>query len=313
MIAELAIGGPLAGALLYASARSAWATQRWPSLGRWVVTPHGRLHVIEGGGSATETAPILLLHGASANAREWLTSITPRLGNRRWAALDRPGLGHSDALPGHTTLAVQANAARTVLDALNMPRVIVVAHSLGCATALRLALDFPDRVAGLVLCAPASHPYPGDNVWHVQAAAHPVLGPIFAWLAVPIFGPPAGPDGVRYNFSPAPAPADYAARTGLGLLFRPWTFRANACQVRATNAEFSAQSQRYSAITAPTWILTADRDRVVSPKLHAEPLARAIPNANLVVLPGAGHMPHQVYPEAVIDAITHLAPAATDR
>lgn len=305
MIVEAALLAPAAAAA-YAAGYSAWASARWPAVGRHVRVDGVRLHLIEANPDAPGL-PVLALHGASSNAREWQTRVAPALGARRLIALDRPGYGQSDAPAGCHLLRNQARFAVGALDALGVDRALVLAHSLGAGAALRMALDYPDRVAGLVLLAPASHPYPGGNAWYVVVGATPVLGDAFAWTLPPIVGPLQAKAGIAGTFAPESVAPDYAEKTGLGLLFRPWTFAANARQVRATNPEFTAQAPRYSSITQPTVILTPDKDRVVSPKIHARALAAAIPGAELIVLDGAGHGLPQTRPREIADAVARVS------
>ena len=54
---------------------------------------------------------------------------------------------------------------RDIFDRLDVDRAIVVGHSWGGTLALTFALDFPQRVAGLVLIAPATHP----GLWPMSA------------------------------------------------------------------------------------------------------------------------------------------------
>jgi pimeloyl-ACP methyl ester carboxylesterase len=189
---------------------------------------------------------------------------------------------------------------------------IILAHSFGCAVALRLALDHPEKVRALVLAAPASHPYPGANAWHARLAANPLWGPMFARLAVPLLGPFMAPAAIAHTFRPSPAPAGYAKAAGVGLLLRPKTFRANAEDVAASRVEFAGQYFRYDEITHPTLILTADRDEVVSPRIHALALKAQLPHAELVTIPGAGHMPHHVRPETVAAAVRRADALASE-
>ncbi|WP_204318265.1 alpha/beta fold hydrolase [Serratia marcescens] len=49
-----------------------------------------------------------------------------------------------------------------------------------------------------------------------------------------------------------------------------------------------------------------DADQVVPVEIHARPLGRLIPNAHVSILPGIGHMPHHVAPEAVATTSTML-------
>jgi pimeloyl-ACP methyl ester carboxylesterase len=295
----------------FSVAYTLWANATWPPAGRFVTAPGARVHVLDSGSPSVPAPTVLLVHGASVNARDLYESLGPGLRQRyRVLAMDRPGIGHSNRPPQAEQLAVQAALAASVIAESGAESAIVVAQSLGAATALRLALDFPDRVDGLVLLAPASHPYPGGNAWHAELGATPILGPAFAWLFVPVVGPPLGQAGVPAGFAPAEPPQDYAQRVGLGLLFRPSQFVANAQDVVATNREFAAQSPRYPSIAAPTIIITPDRDNVVSPTIHAQALAAAIPAAELITLPGAGHAPQWSRPEACLAAVDRIAAMA---
>lgn len=307
-----ALCGGIAALFAYGLGYSLWARARWPAAGRKVRVGSNLIHIDSRG--AEGGLPVLALHGASANAREWLGPIEQALGPRfRLFLADRPGYGHSGRPAGAERLAVAAKTLATAFEQLHPGPVVVLAHSLGAATALRLALDRPDLVAGLVLVAPASHPYPGPNAWFVRAAARPISGRLFCWLLVPLAGPWLSGGGVRSVFAPAPVPEGYPERAGLGLLFQPWSFRANALAVQATKSEFAALAPLYPTITAPAAILTADTDRVVSPKIHARALSAALPNAQLIELPGTGHMPHQLAPTVVADAVSAIWTMAQGR
>ena len=67
-----------------------------------------------------------------------------------------------------------------VLDRLGVDRVILVGHSWGGLLALTFALDYPQRVAGLVVVAPPTHPWLGQTTWFYSVFAIPVAGRVFA-------------------------------------------------------------------------------------------------------------------------------------
>ena len=68
-----------------------------------------------------------------------------------------------------------------------MTRAIVVAHSWSGALATAYALDHPGAVAGLVLLAPVTHPWPGGIAWYYHVVTAPIVGPLFAHtLALPL-------------------------------------------------------------------------------------------------------------------------------
>jgi pimeloyl-ACP methyl ester carboxylesterase len=278
---------------------------QWPATGRFIEANGARLHVRETG---PEGAPrILLVHGAGSNLLELWTPLadafTPQ---HRVIAYDRPGMGYSGRTRGAHKLAAQARAAASVLEATGAGPAVVVGHSLGAAVSLRLAMDFPHLVRGLVLVAPAGMPHLKRRVWWTRLSATPVLGNVFCTLVIPWMAPIASGPGLANNFWPSAVPANYKNETGLALLFRPKTFRANAQDVCATHDEFDAQSPRYAELFTPTIIVTAEKDRIISAKRHARALASTLPAAELVIAPDTGHMPHRLRTDLVIAAIRRV-------
>jgi len=119
--------------------------------------PKGRLAYNElGAGHGT---PVMFLHADAGRASQW-TDMQSRIGgDRRTVAFDAHGCGASepagDGDYGYTGRAADVGA---VVDALGLPRFVIVAHSGGAAVALRYAADNPSRVAGLLLVDPATDP-----------------------------------------------------------------------------------------------------------------------------------------------------------
>jgi pimeloyl-ACP methyl ester carboxylesterase len=307
-LAAIAAAIALAAYALGAHARAyvARAESAFPPLGRFIEADGVRLHVRETG---MEGLPrLLLIHGASANLLELWTPLAEAFSpHYRVIAFDRPGMGYSTRpKSGGHAMAFQAQCAARVLEQTGEGPAIVVAHSLGSAVALRLALDHPGLVRGLVLIAPACNPYPHKPAWWARLSATPVLGDIFCNLFIPFVGPPLSPTSVANNFWPAPAPSDYLDEAGVALIFRPAAFRASALDVCASNAEFAGQQPRYGELFTATVIVTAEKDRIVSPKRHARALAADMPAAELVIAPDTGHMPHRLRTDLVIAAIRRV-------
>ncbi|MBC7767339.1 MAG: alpha/beta hydrolase [Phycisphaerales bacterium] len=287
---------------------------RFPPLGRFIEAEGARIHLREAG---PEHGPhLLLIHGASANLIELWGPLAEEFSPlHRVIAYDRPGMGHSMRPRRNAhTMASQARVAARVLEQTG-GAALVVAHSLGAGIALRLALDHPHLVTGLVLVAPASHPYPGKPAWWARLSAAPIIGDLFN-LLIPWLGPMRSAAAVANNFWPQPVPVSYLDAAAVPLIFRPRAFRASACDVVASNAEFAAQQPRYGDLLTPAIIITAEKDRIVSPKRHARALAADLPAAELVIAPDAGHMPHRLRTDLVIAAIRRVneltsAPAAS--
>jgi len=303
--AVLAAAFALAALILHARDYVRRAEARWPPQGRFIHALGARIHVRESG--PENAPPVLLIHGASSNLMEvWGPLAEEFAPLHRVIAYDRPGMGHSTRPRRNAqTLAAQAEIASRVLADTTAAPALVVAHSLGAAVALRLALDHPARVRGLVLVAPACNPYPGKPAWWARLAAAPLAGDAFC-LLVPWLGPIVSSATVANNFWPASAPVTYAEDASVGLIFRPRAFRASAQDVCATKREFAAQQPRYAELLTPAVIITAEKDRIVSPKRHARALAADLPAAELVIAPDAGHMPHRLRTDLVIAAIRRV-------
>lgn len=100
------------------------------------------------------SVPVLLLHGLASSRRFW-DLVVPRLigpdgSGPPLVALDQRGHGDSDRPAGPYDGATVAADVLTALDALGLSRVVVVGHSWGASTALRLAATAPERVLAAV-------------------------------------------------------------------------------------------------------------------------------------------------------------------
>jgi pimeloyl-ACP methyl ester carboxylesterase len=93
--------------------------------------------------------PVLLLHGLASSRRFW-DLVVPGLAGLRVVALDQRGHGDSERPTGPYDGATVVADALTALDALGLSRVVVVGHSWGAGTALRLAATAPERVLAVV-------------------------------------------------------------------------------------------------------------------------------------------------------------------
>ena len=205
-------------------------------IGRYLIErahrPHGRFiesngfrqHVMEmgDGGGSKDPLPVVLLHGAGANLQDMNLALGDRLAARhRVILIDRPGFGFSARKAGEgSSPADQASVLRDVLDKLGIDRAIIVGHSWGGTMALTFALDFPERVAGLVLIAAPTHP----GLWRMTKLNALLASPI-GWLFAHTLALPFGAiliwPGSRTAFLPQMIPPGYVKRTAAMLVLRP--------------------------------------------------------------------------------------------
>jgi pimeloyl-ACP methyl ester carboxylesterase len=127
------------------------------------------------GEQSGDGAPVVLLHGLSAVRRYVVhrSKALPRAGFRT-IAYDARGHGQSDPPedPDAYSYAHLVGDLGALLDEFNLDRAALAGVSMGAHTALRFALESPDRVSALVVITPG---YTGDphasGSWDAMAAA----------------------------------------------------------------------------------------------------------------------------------------------
>ena len=225
-------------------------------------------------------APVLLIMGLGSNAYGWYRTI-PWLAERyRVVAFDNRGTGRSDVPDGAYSIAQMAADAAAVLDAAGCDAAHVVGASLGGMIAQRFAVAYPQRLCSLVLVCTT----PGGP--HAVQPAQDVLEALVA-------GGDNPSDGYRRN-----AWFLYGERTRQHHPDRIEEDLAYRNKIPTTPAGYLGQVQAamghdvwdaLPAIQVPTLVLHGDADLLV-PTENGKRLAAQIPAAQLMLVPGAGHM-----------------------
>lgn len=234
---------------------------------RVVQTPLGPArYVVAGTGP-----PVVLLHGLDGSARWWAPTIRGLRAHFRCYALDFVRFEHWRER-GRVPLPRAGAYVAAWLEALELPRTHIVAHSMGAYAAVAVATQLPQLVDRLALIAPAG------------------LGPERVGLA-----DAARLLGFLGAMAPALAPvlAVDAAVTG------PARFLRSALEL------VRAEPPDLARIAAPTLLIWGLHDRLVPPSLG--PLLRErIPGARLAYLPGARHVPMYDCPATCTDLLARF-------
>lgn len=291
------------------------AAAQWPPIGEFVTLEDGRrVHAFVTG----EGPDLVLIHGASGNVRDFTFNFVDRVKDRyRVVVFDRPGLGYTDRANDRVTGAFNASAEtpyeqaamlKEAADALGVDDPIVLGHSYGGAVAMAWALEHDP--AALVVVSGATIPWSGS-----LGAQYRVLGSSIGGALIPpiatVFATEKRIANVTEEiFKPQPVPEGYLDYVGPGLTLQLEAIRANARQVNTLHDAVSEMAPLYPRVTQPVEIVHGAEDSVVPPHVHAEPLDNLLPNGNLTMLPGIGHMPHHWAPEAVAAAIDRAAARA---
>ena len=283
-----------------------FALQRaYPAPGRMIEVAGATLNVVDIGPRDPPGPPVVMIHGASSNLEVMRQPLGEMLAsNHRVILIDRPGHGWSTrARRRDSTPAIQGRMIDEALEKLGVGPAILVVHSWSGALGARMALDYPARVAGLVMLAPVAYPWRGGIGWYTKLITIPVIGPLLAYtITLPLGHFLAGP-GARGVFLPQVMPDGFVGNTATALLLRPREFLANARDIVTLRAAVEEQAPRYGDIRVPTVVISGEIDKTVTTNIHSRPFAKAVPNAKLIVLPDVGHMVQNAAPELVISEI----------
>jgi poly(3-hydroxyoctanoate) depolymerase len=227
-----------------------------------------------------EGPPLLLVMGLGGNIEMW-DPLERALNARdvQTIAFDAPGTGDSPTRLIPRRMPGLARQAAHILDALGHPSAAVLGVSFGGAVAQELALANPHRVRRLVLastmCGIGGVP---GNPLALSLLATPLryYSPAFLRRTAGfLYGPTGGEDGellqdqINARAARPPTVWGYVGQlvAAAGWTSLPWLHR----------------------LEASTLVLTGGADPVVPP-VNGRILAARIPNAELRVVPGTGHL-----------------------
>jgi pimeloyl-ACP methyl ester carboxylesterase len=299
----------LGAAFTYLYART--IERRFPPTGRFVEVDGCRLHYREEGPNEEPArGTVVLLHGASSNLVESMLGLGGSLSQSyRVLAFDRPGHGWSGRKPGLSEAepARQAVLIAGALRQLGVRNAVIVGHSWSGTIIPHLALDHADVTGAILVLSGITSPWPGGYIgWYRRLIASRAGWLFMRTLAVPVLLM-LRPSMKRKTFRPQAAPPGIVTEGFIPLAFRPRTYEANMQDFAVMYDAVLRQSMRYREIRLPVTVVAGDRDEIVWTDLHSVSFAREVPGAELILMPGIGHMPQYADQETVLAAIVALA------
>lgn len=236
-------------------------------------------YVVQGERLAPGDVPLVCVHGLSDSWRSYEPVLALMPDQQAIALTQR---GHGEATKPRSGYAAADFAAdlAAFLDALRIPRAVLVGHSLGSTVVQRFAIDHPERVAGLVLVG-------ANATWQ----GHPLVKDLWDNV-VDHLTDPVDPEFVRDFQRSDRIPADRLETMiaeSLPVPARTWQGVGRAMLA----ADFSDELPR---ITAPTLVVWGMEDPFCT-QAGQERLCALIPRADLLAYPDAGHNLHWEHPE----------------
>lgn len=264
-----------------------------------------RIYVEEAG----EGRPVLCLHTAGADTRQWrhLMNDAEVTARNRLIAFDMPWHGKSLPPEGFQTeeyrLTTQGyvETVLAVADALGLDRPVLAGCSMGGRIALQIAALHPGRFSGFIAIEASDfQPAWYDIDWFDRPDAH---------------GGEMGAALVSANISPYAPEADRWATLWMFMASGPGVFRGDL-SFYTQDESLVGRLGRIDTARAPVHILVGAYDLTCTPE-DARRTADAIPGATLAVMDELGHFPMSEHPEGFrpffLDALARMperAPAA---
>ncbi len=248
------------------------------------------LHVRDSG--PRDAPALVLIHGFGASLHTWEPWAKALQGDHRVIRFDLPGSGLSPPDPSRDYTDGRSLALLAALmDRLGVARATIVGHSIGGRIAWKFAAAMPDRVDKLVLISPDGFASPGFE--YGRAPQVPSILKLMRYALPKAL--------LRMNLAPAyadPSRLDDATVTRYhDLALAPGARAAMLERMQQTVLEDPLPILR--RIRAPTLLLWGEQDAMI-PLANAQDYLKAMPNATLVPLPGAGHVPHEETPDAAL-------------
>lgn len=237
--------------------------------------------------------PTLWIHGYPLSSLMWELQVMDLADITRQITPDLRGHGQTEATTPPYSMQILADDCVRLLDQLGFDDPVVIGGlSMGGYVALEICRRYPERVSGLILAATRA----GADSDEVKAGRDAA-----AALAVE-----SGVEAIVEGILPRMlAPHNYDAQPVLVEFLKDMMMETS---VEGIVGALEAMRDRADStpdlpgLDIPALVIHGADDQLI-PVTEAEAMAAALPEAKLVVIPGAGHLPNLEQPEAFDDAV----------
>ncbi|PIE80840.1 MAG: alpha/beta hydrolase [Chloroflexi bacterium] len=250
-----------------------------------------------------DSITLMMIHGFPFSSAMWEPQIEDLASVTRVIAPDLRGHGRSQAVPGSYTMEMLADDCVGLLDYLAITTPVVVCGlSMGGYVAFEFFRRYPELVAGLILTSTRALPdTPQGKANRDKMAAKAQTEGVAAIAA----------DMLPKLFSPKTYEENEEVVDFVQEMME-WASVDGVVGALAAMRDRPDSSSTLTEIDVPTLIIHGADDKIV-PLAEAEAMRDAIPNAQLVVIPDAGHVPNleqiDAFNDAVMDFLMELQDA----
>lgn len=281
--------------------------------------PALHLRVVEVGSGR----PVLFVPGTGGTGPYW-APLFRELSDRRCLAVDRPGWGLSSPLDYRSAEfgSLTATILAKLLDALELDRVDIVGASIGGLWALHLAQRHPSRVGRVVVLGGMPNRELGVPRF-IKLLSSPI-GAIMVRVPMSTKMLRSQVQAIGHGSSVAAGRMDDFIAWRIAFNNDTRSMRHERAMARALRegagwrSGFTLDDRDLAAVRHPVRMILGSADPTGSPELW-ERFIRGLPNGELVVVPGAGHLPWWDEPATVgahvvgfLDPPTETVPAGSE-
>jgi len=227
---------------------------------------------------------LVFIHGSGGDHTNWVYQYSDLKGEFNILAVELPGHGQS-AGQGERSVSRYVEWVRKILAAYDVPRPVLIGHSLGAAISLTFALQHGELLAGIV----------------------PVGGGVTMWVN------PAILDGLLANPTPI---IEMAAKLSLAKQNREKLSAAlfagfSKADTRVMQGDFSAcndlnLAEEIKKVNIPVFVVCGEEDKMTPPE-NSRYLRDHIPGARMELIANAGHFVMMENPAAFNKAVKDFA------
>jgi pimeloyl-ACP methyl ester carboxylesterase len=245
--------------------------------------------------------PLLLLHAFPLSSAMWLAQREGLAARFRVLTPDLRGFGGSPLGVDEPSIDAMADDIAALLDAKGIDRAIIGGLSMGGYVTLAFCRRYPERVLGTVLAdTKATEDAEPAREARIRIAERLESDGNVGILLEDLLPRLVGSTTMRHRA------LVYGRVRGLVQSAPPlaaaWAQRAMAARPDSTGA--------LAEFHAPTLVLHGAEDAIVTED-DARSMAEALPNAELIMIPGAGHLTAVEQPQLFNDAVTEFGAALT--
>jgi len=219
-----------------------------------------------------EGEPLILCHGWMDDCSIWKSQIEFFAKKYKVIVYDHRGHGKSDKPEKNYSIQTLSNDLYSLIQKLNLEKIMIMGNSMGGMTAMVFALGHPDKVSKLVLVGTTAR-----MAFSIR---------VQLWIMMHILPYESFARGViDYKYY---EPSEQVIKEAMERALRTPKYAAHECSLEFTKNYDSRD--RISKIKVPTLIIVGDKDKI-TPVEMSQHLSRKIEGSKLEIIPNSKHIP----------------------